>query len=206
VITPLRIEFSFESAIVESPYPIHFDDLLAFAYVQKTNKDFSDITLPLDENDGAYKASALIFSNNKGPEIFNRIRRFDDEIYIDRKADLINDRKRGLVTTTGWTKTCVINTVVNHFSKATAWCVGNKHEIENLLSLLTNIGPLSRLDYGRVRSINVTEDSDALTKWKQRNMPNCPDESNYYPVIAATQPPYWKKSNQKQCWVHKNII
>jgi len=79
-----------------------------------------------------------------------------------------------------------------------AWCVGDIDLLENLLApesgWITHIGKRTRVGHGRVKTIQIEEDEDALEKWKLRVLPW--PEAGYEPVQAGLRPPYWAAENR----------
>lgn len=80
------------------------------------------------------------------------------------------------------------------------WCVGDIDEIEALLAPeaghITHVGKRSRVGHGRVKALTIEEDPAAAEQWKRRILP-WRESSNYEPIQAAFQPPYWAIENRK---------
>lgn len=93
-------------------------------------------------------------------------------------------------------------------SKAVAYCIGDREELEMLLNpemgLLTNIGKRTRLGQGKVVSLQITEDKQATDLWKRRILPW--HEDGYLGIEANVIPPYWDISGRRAAWAHPGVF
>lgn len=93
-------------------------------------------------------------------------------------------------------------------SKAIAYCVGDAEVIESLIhpdmGYLTHIGKRTRLGHGKIVALSITEDADALERWKQRILPW--QEDDYLGIEATVIPPYWDEKNSVSAWIHPDIL
>lgn len=82
---------------------------------------------------------------------------------------------------------------VEEIHQLDAWCIGDIDILENLLApesgWITHIGKRTRIGHGRVKTIQIEEDEEALEKWKLRVLPW--PEAGYEPIQAGLRPPYW---------------
>lgn len=79
-----------------------------------------------------------------------------------------------------------------------AWCVGDPERITPLLDRITHLARRGRLDHGRVESVEIHEDPEAETRWRERVMPDPID--GYVPTIGRLNPPYWTGEGQTALW------
>lgn len=83
--------------------------------------------------------------------------------------------------------------------KATAWGIGDKQKVMELLSRVSNLGAKSRLGYGHVLSIDVIDDERAEEYWRYRVLAQEEpidehEEDNYVPHLSPIRGPYWQKN------------
>ena len=88
-----------------------------------------------------------------------------------------------------------------------AWCVGDLEAVKARLTdgLITHLGARRRSGHGRIESIEIVEDQDALENWKLRVRPwkmRDDDES----VQAAWKAPYWAIENRGQAYCPSAIL
>lgn len=212
---PLRIDIAFSPStpLREHAYPIHLDDLLAYAYTDQNGGDYRDILLPLGQQDGIYQASALVFPECWGTTEFERKRAFDADVFVDQFGKCIAQqgpgrraREHQFDTARGQLRTYYWWTPANYVPRAHAWAIGDHEGVEALLGRVSHVGGLTRLGLGEVANITVTEDPAAEENWLLRALPWCPDDEQYLPDQVAVKPPYFKKANQVPGWIHRNIV
>lgn len=161
--TPLRLTWELATPIACTGYPIHLDDLVAFAKTQiclrlaehgDANATQGSIRrfaedLPLDRetrgDESVWKASALIpvddTLTSQGMRFWTR--RTDPYDYADRfaqgdlsmrtKPDRLKPYALKIDTSRGLLKNCFKFYPVKHVSALQAWCVGDAEEIAELL-------------------------------------------------------------------------
>jgi CRISPR type IV-associated protein Csf3 len=208
---PLRIDFTLVTPMRIPEHPIHFDGVLAWAAVQ----DGMDRGIPMEEaqeniplgrqgerDEAVWMASWINFA--PGPRsIYPITRPF-------RLTDLVMDMGRSFkqLRRAEWksemsssvNKAYLLQHPVRHVTEAHAWCMGNRAEIERLLSTwVTHLGKLSRLDMGRINTATVTSDPAASEKWRLRSLPW--QEDGYVRAYETVKPPYWKRENRREAWV-----
>lgn len=87
---------------------------------------------------------------------------------------------------------------VEEVHQLNAWCIGDIDLLENLLApesgWIAHVGKRTRVGHGRVKSLKIEEDEEALEKWKLRVLPWL--EPGYEPIQAAFRPPYWAVENR----------
>lgn len=79
-----------------------------------------------------------------------------------------------------------------------AWCVGDKDQVEELLTddrRPTHLGARRRSGLGRIVSVNIQEDAQAHERWKRRIRPWKLHEDDT-PILAACKAPYWAAENK----------
>lgn len=208
---PLRIDFALATPLRIPEHPVHFDGVLAWAAVQDGMErgipmEEAQNRLPLDRHgDGessVWMASWIDF--DAGPRSLYPITR------PFRVTDVVMDMGRSFkqLRRADWSgemsssvnKAYLLQHPIRHVSQARAWCVGDREEIERLLTTwVTHLGKLARLDMGRIASIVVTPDQEAPSKWRRRALPW--EEAGYLRTYETIHPPYWKRENRREAWV-----
>lgn len=217
--TPLRVTFHLASAVVEGDYPIHLDDLIAWAKVDEQlhaakpdDPAFSDAQydaliadLPLQKLEGGdgqsvWAASQVIFDipEHRGMRMF--VRRTDTDTLsalvgegqVIRRADQIN-------LSTGPDKNYLQQIPFIAVSKGTAWCLGDRVELDRLLARVRYLGKKRSQGFGRVHSVSVDEAPEAEDRVWVRHLPWPRD--GYHPARVAVRPPYWSPKNEVDAWV-----
>lgn len=208
---PLRIDFELETPIKAPNYPIHLDGLLAWAAVQEglehgAPMEEAQENLPLERDgegaDAIWKASWIKFSS--GPRdslVYTRPFRVHD-IALDNGRAYHQKRIQkwdGEISSSAF-KAYLITVPLRHSRFASAWCIGDKTEIERLLKKhVTHLGKLSRLDLGRIRSFTVNEDAEAADLWTWRTLAK--PQPGYAQAFETVKAPYWKRENRRHAWV-----
>lgn len=217
--TPLRVTFRLASAVIEGDYPIHLDDLIAWAKVdeqlvhagggadrlpdERFEALIADLPLEtLSEGNGesVWAASYLLFSAPEGRGMRMSVRRTNVDTLVDlissggviRRGDQIN-------LGSGPDKNYLMQTPYVITSTATGWCIGDKEEIERLLSRVQYLGKKRSQGFGKIASFSVEEDDEAAEKAWLRHLP-WPREG-YCPARVAVRPPYWSPQNEQDAWV-----
>ena len=124
-----------------------------------------------------------------------------------RPLDLLSDSAQHKATTvdssTGLPKTARTQLAIRHAVKATAWCIGVQEEVCSLLAGVYALGAHRHLGYGRVRQVDVIEDSLATTLAWSRPIPGFhPDD----PIPdrerrpGRSTPPYWVRDMKQDAW------
>ncbi len=222
---PLKVTIRFITPFVhESEYPKYLDALLAKGKVIIAEQNGcanawseGDI-LPLEkagENaDWVWKASRLIFTPMASRILVNQQRKsdpaavhndFDEGLWRPKGKEWKTPPK--INTQSGQNRAYQIYTATQWMEKAVAWCVGDKDEIEKLLSQLPYIGKQGRNGWGLVESFTVEECPEANEGWKLRVLPSDivgASETEYAPVYSAPRAPYWNK--QARCMMMEPII
>lgn len=216
--TPLRIDIHLKTAMVVPAMPIHLDALIAFAQTEQeielgteaqSIRELAD-HLPLDkaERDGewVWKASALI-PNEPGEQ---QLRMWTRKTNPHELSTLIENgevawkaykpplKVMGLKidTTRGLLKNHFQFYAVRDTKLLSAWCVGDRDEIEALLARMSHIGSKRRVGHGEVERIEVVVDEAATEAWKARILP-WRESDTYEPVQAAIRPPYWAPEQKR---------
>lgn len=208
---PLRIDFELETPIKAPNYPIHLDGLLAWATVQEGIErgipmEEAQERLPLERDgeggDAVWKASWIKFSPGQRDSMFFTRPFRVHQVALDNGRAYHYKRVRNWKpeTSSSAFKSYLITVPLRHSRFATAWCVGDKAEIERLLKKhVTHLGKLSRLDLGRIRSFTVNEDPEAASLWEWRTQARC--MPGYAQAFETVRAPYWKRENRRQAWV-----
>jgi CRISPR type IV-associated protein Csf3 len=220
---PLRIEFKLVSEWCPPSLGVHLDGLVAHTVVreairteglheQANSPVYAELIsdLPFEkyesENGWCWKASKLQVVGYRCQE-----RRYlTAKTPVDEMATAIGD---GIVdsaggsvidTQRGIAKNSSMFYTVEYAKGLTAWCIGDKDALEYLLQEIDAIGVKTRLGHGLLapfedgRLFRVTNDDDAIEKWKARNSPERLQQS-MFPGIGAIHTPYWR--NKEYCWM-----
>lgn len=217
--TPLRVTFHLASAVVEGDYPIHLDDLIAWATVDEKlqgarpdDPSLSDAQyealiadLPLSKLEGAdgqsvWAASQISFDKPEGRGMRMFVRRTD----TDTLSQLVGDGqviRRGdqINLATGPDKNYLLQIPFITVGTATAWCIGEKVAIERLLARVHYLGKKRSQGFGRVLSVSVDEAPEAAERVWVRHLPWPRD--GYHPARVAVRPPYWSPKNEVDAWI-----
>lgn len=223
---PLRIEFRLCTPWSPPSYGVHMDGLLAHMVVQESLRaaqpdmllnpdnelDYASLIsdLPLEkyesEEGWCWKASKLKPIGYLGQErryltaktpVYAMARAIVDGV-VESKGTSIIDTQRN------FTKNSAMYYTLEHITGLHAWCIGDKDALTDLLSPLRAIGVKTRLGHGSLVAyedgsyVRIVEDEEALTKWKNRNLPDRLQD-DMYPGIGTIHPPYWK--NKSYCWM-----
>ena len=177
-----------------------------------------DLALYLDRTTGddwVWKASRLIFTPASGINFQNQTRKSDPDRYFkdlglywtgkkpseEKPIGSINPETFRINTGSGQLRGYQWLTASQWMSKAEAWVIGDKVQLEYLLgSYITHIGKMSRNDYGRIKSMTIESTTD-VDNWKLRVLPLNEDGLagvSYEPVNACLRAPYWKNTNRRQ--------
>lgn len=220
--------------------PLHLDALLAYAVTQETLQNYpnSDLlkqsiraigeNLPLEKASQGdlwcWKASALVADEVLGHEMRMWTRKTDSEQIALMTQDKSLKRAREpafplkpftlkVDTSRGVLKNHFQFIPVRHVKKFTAYCIGDKDRIYDLLqSYITHIGARGRTGFGRIaleeqgtiQSIHVVEAQDALDMWQYRVLPW--EKDGYTPIHAAHKAPYWAIENKTVSYIPHNIL
>lgn len=108
----------------------------------------------------------------------------------------------------GLTKTTRKRLSTRQALKASAWCIGDSSAIQALLGGLQALGAHRHHGLGLVRSIVVSQDSEALRMSWWRPLPashkDDPFGGQRLRVAGRSSPPYWDRDLSLQAWWPKN--
>jgi len=206
---PLAIRFSLITEMILPEAPIHLDALLAWAAVDAAGGDLAaQDALPLDRHtaeDGAWvwKASMLATSPVEIRNNVPMVRSFEPWQSGMDKGEVYEGGPNVMTTGTGPYKAYIFTRHSGLIKEARAWCVGDLEKVTALLSRLTHIGKLSRLDFGRIESVDVKADEDT-NAWKFRVIPW--EADGYDKTHECVRPPYWKRENRVVAWRPRALL
>lgn len=213
---PLRITWEFASPVVARTFPLHLDALLAWAKVNRAqlmgepNPFDAQLDLPLEKVNGVWKASQLVFAPAGDPFFFPFIRKASlADFAHDRGRRYAAGNKNSFALGSGGYKAFDVRQQAQQMYQATAWCVGDKEKIEDLLQDVTSIGKWHNKGQGKIRSsghklfTTVQEcDHGEEENWRLRVLPfdsglESPD-IEYAEVMAVCTVPYWDRTQTRR--------
>lgn len=208
---PLRIEFKLSSPMTEPVYPIHLDALAAWAAVEEAKAQgdpeplLAQEDLPFAREAGVWCASALQLESLDAPFTVAQTKRtdplkFSDALYNGalKKAPNKLDLSRG-----AW-RQALYFTQCQQVSRATAWCLGDRNRLEELLSRIDYLGAQRRNGRGRIVGLELVDDPSATERWRERLLAEPAD--GFIPMHGVSSPPYWDRQRTTTVWAHPNII
>ncbi len=207
----LKITFTIDGVMFAPSFPIHLDGLLAWARVQEefeTNPAMENYDaqhdLPLEkvEQDGkwCWKASQLKI-NTIGVQGYAFTRRVSlDQLVAVADMGVIRKIPNKIPTSKGKFKADLTFAADRIVSTVEAWCIGEKVEIERLLSRITHIGARRKVGKGKVKSVTVEVEPSANELWQDRVMP-WPLGDDWVPMVGRCVAPYWNKLEQQTCYM-----
>lgn len=183
---PLRIDFHLGGAVSRPAFPIHLDSLIANRLVQKTLPFEADVPtmraaiedLPLERReiggDWVWTASTIAFDWAAPPQnnlATKAVRAQEIAPFIGARM-LSNFRPDTKIDTgRGAFKSSLYTYETQWALKASAFCIGDKVRIAELLEGLDQIGTKRRLGFGKVIDLEIFEDDRANDLWMFRNLP-----------------------------------
>jgi len=201
---PLRVEFTVRngSPIREPKHIIHLDALLAFVAVQRSMADgaqdySAQENLPLDilthpEATHSVWAASGLFYEAQMKELRYWSRKTNTAAVAEAQGSgILKMRGDKVSTSSGPWKAYSEFEPLLHVRTLTAWCIGDKEAIEDLLGDIHFIGKRRSRGYGEVESIQVISDEKALNNVKCRSLTWQEDE-RYVPMMCGTKPPYFE--------------
>lgn len=109
----------------------------------------------------------------------------------------------------GVTRTVKSRVLLRQAVGATAWCLGDAPQLNELLSQLTHLGSLRHLGHGMVTGFQITEDPEAFEKCWLRPIPAPAADDPYSLDRIAIQgqctPPYWDRRAGMSLWPSEAI-
>lgn len=187
----------------------HFDSLLAHVLVNRQVRranmnvhSYAEIIedLPLEKHEnGVWKASLLHPVGWLGQERRCIIGKTDTQEMSILIANGVVEAKGGstIDTVRGIAKNAQVFVTIEHVQGLRAWCVGDKDEIENLLSDVTAVGVKTRMGFGTLLPFDTGElwrvkpCEEANLHWMRRHSPTQLIEQSY-PALGAWHPPYFR--------------
>ncbi len=188
------------SPIREPQHLFHLDALLAHVRVAESMKrgaeDYSaQENLPLaklsNNSDFVWAASAFHYDTHFREQRYWSRRTNVDSLAKAQGEGLITSRADKLNTGSGpWKGYSEFEKLI-HTNLLTAWCIGDKDEITELLSKVTHIGKRRSKGYGEIDSFTVEVDEMAHQKVFSRVL-TWPHSDDYAPVKCGVRPPYFE--------------
>jgi len=214
--TPLKVTWEFASPVAARVFPLHFDALLAFAKVNRAemlgieNPYAEQEALPLEKAGGIWKASQIVFTPAHGPVLVPFVRRFSMSDFTEDSGLRYEEGKKNIISnSSGRYKGFDLRIHVQPMKYATAWCVGSRQEIEDLLKDITSLGKYHQKGQGSIKRVNqslaVKVDEcppEEAEHWRLRVLPEGSGLElpgiKYVPVMAVCTAPYWDRSRQQK--------
>lgn len=228
----LKVTFHLASCMTDPSNPIHLDALLAWARTAMDLESFTTMeecigSLPLESVSHGlqtiWKASKLNFDLRGGRVGVETKRMFLRKTEVQEMANLKaedyfqNSKSSGFKANpfngdqldggSGWARNFQEFYPVKDYITATAYCVGDKEQVERLLSAIKWIGKRGSRGHGKVVKIEVSENKEAQLLWVERAMSTeCLEELNldkkrYYPSITNVNNPYWDVTTKTSAWL-----
>ena len=159
---PFRVTFELDQPVI-APFGVALDGLLAYARVREGSEaETAHVSLPLDQIDGVYQASELMFVGPAPIAKVNYVRSLKPEVW---SRDAFKFKRGGTITKV--TSRDELKNLIDEYEAlaspaAFAWGVGDIEEIGRLLNFIDAVGKkaVSRFS-GQLRSISIEEVSDA---------------------------------------------
>ncbi|MFE8034031.1 type IV CRISPR-associated protein Csf3 [Thiohalocapsa marina] len=200
---PYRVTFRLATPMHAPEQPIHLDAILAWAAVDAARGDLNaQDALPLERYVGGdgrwvWKASRVLLKvEHRTGQMMTRS--FEPWHWGEDRCRVYTKGPRIIKPGTGPLKGYVLSVPTLQVSIAQAWYIGDADAIATLLSRVTHLGKLRRLDFGRITDIQVTEDREALERWTLRSLPDT--RPGYRRCLQTLRPPYFDRSLRESAW------
>lgn len=213
--TPLRIDFDIITPVRVPGHLFHLDGLIGWSMIEQRMRSGDNSMSPdeickslpiesIDLGDGEklYKASAFVFTGSGDRQNLKLTRPCDyQQMALDQGEVFSGTRlkKWDPIVSSGFYKAYFLDEPLRLYDRASAWVVGDKEQITQALSLVENIGKLTRLDCGHVSSLTVTEDEKAFDLWRYRALNE--KQEGYHAVYETVTLPYYDKSKRIEAWI-----
>lgn len=208
--TPLRIDFKLGGPIGVPRHPIHFDGLLAWLQLMATapgSQKEVDIqaaiaAVPLAKtmtsHGPLFHASVINFAWEGPSWGQNWTRRSDERVLTSlQSSGTLKGRQANskILLNSGPFRSAIGVHELGWAESASAYAVGDKKQIADLLADLDHIGKLRRYGYGEVLGYTVEDDEAASQKWKHRFLPADRFDEGLLGE-GAYSPPYFHKKQR----------
>ncbi|WP_155987151.1 type IV CRISPR-associated protein Csf3 [Thioalkalivibrio sp. ALE16] len=204
---PLRITGRMHGLMVEPERPIALDGILAWAMVERARMEGAEdplaaqesLPLAFDKDRGVWKAS-WVFRRYESPlQTRQQTKKTDVPALLDgRNAEHWEGRVDSIATGTGMYKGAVLDCTYRQISEVSAWCIGDRERIEELLGMVHGLGSRRRQGFGRISGWTVEPDPEAENQWGQRALPDNP--GGFLRSTGALSPPYWRQDRVQLIW------
>ena len=214
---PLAVTFKLVGPIIEPSQPLHLDALLGrcaadAAILRNEDPNYSVEHLPLQQHDynnlKVWCASAFIFVKQRPVGMLHRMRRSEYQGLFDASnLGLLFKPQRTVNAASGALRAWSFTRPMVLASEARAWCIGDRAQLNELLSTVHYIGALGKLGYGHIEGMEIKADPAANWKWLNRDLPDVPavrreiDGKDLFAdsIDASFRPPYWDHKNRTRC-------
>lgn len=210
IMEPLKIVWHLKRPMICNDIPLHLDSLVAWAAVEEAKEkgveDYLSVLgyLPLGKTkDDIWQASQLIYNNESSIQVFSMTKPFN--MYLeDAETHFDLGRKKQFKAGEGKFKGYDLRLNQQWRDIATAWCIGDKERLEILLPRITNLGKISRNNFGAVSSVEIVPDQQAEKLCELRTTPlslDKPVKKGFARAMRVCSPPYWEKTRLEPCQV-----
>ncbi len=138
-----------------------------------------------------------------------------DKAYITEKRGGVQVRvgmkpgnDAGIDPSRGYTKQVYNYLPTRLPAQLSAWCIGDREELENLLDpaigWITHLGSHARAALGRITSFAIERDERARERWQWRASPWPYEEATQMRI--AVRYPYWAAENMRDGWIDLSLF
>lgn len=209
IMQPLRVTVELKTGMMAPEPLLHLDALLGALRVNRAYRELGEsinprdfhYDLPLDRyvpdqaSEWVFKASAFKLVNRLHQENWMQTGRINlAEVARHRDEGWLKMRAKKPVVAGGPLKASLFH-VPQVWCDLVAYCVGNKAEIEALLSECKQVGGRRGVGMGQVLRIMVEPVTQNECDWQHRAMPACTPalEKTHCKAISAIRAPYWDR-------------
>lgn len=218
---PLRVHITLRTPMMEPGNLFHLDGLLAALRVQRAEADHGAV----DPRDWQHDLPLARYTSPSGSWVFQasvfRLKR-EGEARLWPISGGINTTTAAEHRAAGvlLLRSGKPNPAGGHFkgsffnkpilwTELEAWCIGDKAQVESLLSECRQVGGRRGTGFGRVETITVEEVDEAACRWFDRALPadySGPGQEELVGMIGGLRPPYWDRTLHEPMCVPQQVV